>query len=546
MRRPYSIGVAAVLALLASDALATNVPGGTIVNQTWTEAGNPYVIQGDIIVPSGSFLHIQPGTVVHIASSDMQLSGIDTSRVEITVQGEIEVNGTQADPVAILAQTGNSPYTWYGLIVDSGASKASFQWMTFQHASYGLRSHAPAAVLSIETSRFFQNYNQGVELHNGAGVFDRVHIHDNNSYGVRVQGGSAVMTNLLAVDNGSAAVYVTNASNVSLYNGTIYSNSSHAVYAAGTSSVNVVNSILTNNSGYGAYRSGSSSISVSHSNVWSNNSGSFYGFITESNNLSANPQYVNPPQDLSLQSTSVCIDTGTAQNAPGHDFDNVIRPLNGDGLNGAEFDMGAFEYVAMPTCGDGSLDGGEACDDGAANGSYGHCDQSCTGPGPHCGDNVINGPEQCDDGGTTSGDGCDAGCMLESSGSGGAGGNGSGAGGNSSGAGGNGSGGNGSGAGGDSSGAGGDASMGGQGSEACVPGAQVACACPGGEQGVQQCNDDGNGFGSCSCAGGSSDNAGDSEDSGGCSHRGGTPGGNAWLLALALGALSLRRRRAAR
>ncbi|MBK8264509.1 MAG: hypothetical protein IPK80_24600 [Nannocystis sp.] len=39
---------------------------------------------------------------------------------------------------------------------------------------------------------------------------------------------------------------------------------------------------------------------------------------------------------------------------------------------------------------------------------------------------------------------------------------------------------------------------------ACVPGASVACACPNGTMGAQVCNPDGNSFGICECAGGSS------------------------------------------
>lgn len=55
-------------------------------------------------------------------------------------------------------------------------------------------------------------------------------------------------------------------------------------------------------------------------------------------------------------------------------------------------------------CGDGRLSPGETCDLGAANGSHcrsgcdaaATCSLSCTGPGPRCGDGEVNGPEQCD------------------------------------------------------------------------------------------------------------------------------------------------------
>jgi cysteine-rich repeat protein len=48
------------------------------------------------------------------------------------------------------------------------------------------------------------------------------------------------------------------------------------------------------------------------------------------------------------------------------------------------------------TCGDGQVNGPEVCDDGADNGTYGHCKDDCSGLGPYCGDGIINGPEVCD------------------------------------------------------------------------------------------------------------------------------------------------------
>src|SRR5688572_11486563 len=42
----------------------------------------------------------------------------------------------------------------------------------------------------------------------------------------------------------------------------------------------------------------------------------------------------------------------------------------------------------------------------------------------------------------------------------------------------------------------------------CTPNAQQACACPGGDQGVQVCAADGNSFGACDCGGGSGGSGG--------------------------------------
>lgn len=46
-------------------------------------------------------------------------------------------------------------------------------------------------------------------------------------------------------------------------------------------------------------------------------------------------------------------------------------------------------------CGNGFKDEGEACDDGVNNGSYGTCAANCT-MAAYCGDGTRNGPEQCD------------------------------------------------------------------------------------------------------------------------------------------------------
>lgn len=52
--------------------------------------------------------------------------------------------------------------------------------------------------------------------------------------------------------------------------------------------------------------------------------------------------------------------------------------------------------VAVANCGNGTIESGETCDDGAANGTYGKCNTACTGPGLRCGDGVKNGTEECD------------------------------------------------------------------------------------------------------------------------------------------------------
>jgi len=63
-----------------------------------------------------------------------------------------------------------------------------------------------------------------------------------------------------------------------------------------------------------------------------------------------------------------------------------------------------------PTCGDGEVQDGEACDDGSGNSDTepGACRSTCANPS--CGDGVQDPAEACDDGNVLPGDGCNPDC----------------------------------------------------------------------------------------------------------------------------------------
>lgn len=88
----------------------------------------------------------------------------------------------------------------------------------------------------------------------------------------------------------------------------------------------------------------------------------------------------------------------------------------------------------LPFCGNGKLDDGEACDDGAKNGALGGtCAPSCART-TYCGDGVVTGAELCDDANKTETDGCTTECAPPGSGAGASGAGASGAGANGAGA----------------------------------------------------------------------------------------------------------------
>ena len=81
----------------------------------------------------------------------------------------------------------------------------------------------------------------------------------------------------------------------------------------------------------------------------------------------------------------------------------------GDTTTAATTDTSGDASTSMTpgVCGDGVVDGGEACDDGnQVDGDA--CTNACALPG--CGDGIQGPGEECDDGNVVDGDGCDASC----------------------------------------------------------------------------------------------------------------------------------------
>jgi predicted outer membrane repeat protein len=82
----------------------TSVPGGAITTQTWTAAGSPYRILGDVYIPSGHRLTIQPGVEVRF-QGHYRLEG----------PGVIDARGTSATQRDILFTAEDTTAGWYGI-----------------------------------------------------------------------------------------------------------------------------------------------------------------------------------------------------------------------------------------------------------------------------------------------------------------------------------------------------------------------------------------------------------------------------------------------
>lgn len=383
-------------------------------NKVLSKAGSPYAVAGDLRVPVGVTLTLEPGVTLNFATTDVMGCGLVTNKAELQVEGSLYAVGTAAEKVT-LTSAGTTAGSWNGLRLAPGSSGSTLGYLVSEEATNGILYDTTGTGNSLHHLTLKTN-TSGLRVDTGSAGADIVEA-TANTYGVQVNApGSLALTNALLYSNTSYGIYAyaaSGTSTVDVMNSTLNANGSYGVYtykaSAATLTVNVTNSIVTNHTTYGVYRYTTylPTVNITYSDIWGNgtNTNATMGVGA----ISQNPLY-KAANDFRLQASSVCVDAGTATGAPNHDFDGVSRPLDGNGIGGPAFDMGAFELAIVGACGDGVQNVGEACDDGANNGGYGYCNTSCSGLGPHCGDNLKNGPEECDDGNNSNTDGCTNAC----------------------------------------------------------------------------------------------------------------------------------------
>jgi cysteine-rich repeat protein len=399
-------------------------PTGQLVGTLWenttlTAVGSPHTASGDLTVAPGKTLTIEPGVTLSFTPADLMLSGQSTARGELVVLGTLDAEGTEAQPI-LLGGTVNSPGSWYGVRF-AGTTSSTLRHALIRHATFGLWIQSAGAASIFEFFEVASTSGTGVVIDgNVAPVLDAFTVSGAQANGVDVlNAASATLRNGVVRANSGHGVRFSTAAGktLAIVNCTIHGNGQYGVYSAtsGSTTLSVTNAIVTSNQ-YGVVRGDSATVTVTYSDVWNNSSANYSSVSAGTGCISANPQYVSST-DLRVLSSSVAVDAGTT--GAGRDRLGVSRPLDGNGIGGAQWDMGAYELVLNPVCGNGAIEPGEVCDDGADNGSYGHCNAGCTGQGPRCGDGMVNGGgETCDDGNGSNSDACLSTCVAATCGDG--------------------------------------------------------------------------------------------------------------------------------
>lgn len=154
---------------------------------TWSATNNPHNLVGDVTIPNGQTLSIEPGVEIYARGN-----------YRITAEGIILAVGTEADSIRFLGGQDDPNALWGGIRLEHTSQASQFSRCYIEKATYGINSiNSPAAILRC---RF--NLNQkGMQLY-GIGGPALVEVYYNiveNS----VQNGILIAQNSLAriIDN---------------------------------------------------------------------------------------------------------------------------------------------------------------------------------------------------------------------------------------------------------------------------------------------------------------------------------------------------------
>ena len=226
---------------------------GTLQSDT-TWSGN-VTIRGDITVPAGVTLTIAAGTAVTVPRlGDDTFGGAEPSLTEITVDGNLLIQGTGAAPVVIApSQPPLNPGDWAGITVNGTLDMSH---TTIAYAETGVRCVADGIVgsCSIDNSLIRDSALNGIELDSLNGgqltaTLDTNEITDNAAGGIYAESrnGNTSSLDLLVNNNtistnagGGVFLFANGASgdphlNATVSNNTVSGNSSLGVYVSTTS-----------------------------------------------------------------------------------------------------------------------------------------------------------------------------------------------------------------------------------------------------------------------------------------------------------------------
>ena len=393
---------------------------GTPICLTDTAEGDLY-IGGDLTITGNG----QTETIID--GGDTSAGGTTTCASSLGDRIFYITNGLSVTLEELTIKGGNASTIYYGASAFGGGIYTYYSILTINSSTIsGNTASSGGGISNKGTTTINSSTISGNSADYGGGIYSKETITINSSTIsgnlANNRGGGIYNIETTTIDSSTIS------GNTADYGGGIYNTSGTTAIDSSTISGN------TANSGSGGISGITSTIEVKNT-ILADNSGSLgeedcslgaavaftsYGYnlipiatcnytpdatdiiSSSSLDLLSLANYGGSTETMALESTSTVIDAGDATN-----IDGSLRTADQRGIACVgTCDIGAYEF----TCGDGSIQGVEDCDDGGESAT---CTAVCTNSS--CGDGVTNATagESCDDGNIADNDGCSSTCVAE-------------------------------------------------------------------------------------------------------------------------------------
>jgi M6 family metalloprotease-like protein len=170
----------------ASTTVSGTIPDGTV----WDVTSSPYLVEADVVVPSGATLSVEAGATVHFA--------VDAA---LSVEGSLNVNGAYGNEAVFMLAPGATGH-WGGIVYESGSLGGSISYADVSGAGVpcdpviGCRGGISIidGTVNISDSRVHDSLEYGVIQYAGTVNMTGTHIY-NQSYGFSLAYGTATLDN---------------------------------------------------------------------------------------------------------------------------------------------------------------------------------------------------------------------------------------------------------------------------------------------------------------------------------------------------------------
>lgn len=147
------------------------VPAGRISEDlVWKKSWSPIALNGDLIVPAGRTIKIEPGVTVRFSSSDEGRTGYRPEICELIVEGTLVAEGSLAEPIRFIsaaALAGRTDWDGIRMVPGAGQNQSILRHLVISGAEKGLTIYNGDYQIDNVTARYCQT---GIALQGASGT----------------------------------------------------------------------------------------------------------------------------------------------------------------------------------------------------------------------------------------------------------------------------------------------------------------------------------------------------------------------------------------